>query len=487
MNSPLRVSRLIEHNFMRIQHVDISPGGRCLVVLKGPNEAGKTSALQGLIAALSGKRFDPEQPVNINSPDGSGQVQVTLADDVANRLRVTVNWTPKERYLTVHQITDDQDVRLSQGQTVLDTICSALAFDPLKFMHSAQAEQFKMLMNAIGAAEEFKVLAAERKSIYEDRTAANRELTVARIQCERTPDPSPNAELVPLSLDELNRQQAARSILEREATEAENAARALHEEINSLTARIAAAQQRLEALQAQYGPLMDAAGKKAEALAAMPSGASQIEQALAHNNRCVAQKLAREAGQRAAELAAESDRYTKRIEQIDRKVVDLVATSNLAERVPGLSIDAEQNILHDGVPLSQASGMRKLMISLMVGAAMNKQLRVMCLDEGDRLDPSSVDALTKYAAENGYQVWMTANYAGQPSDDRLVVDIADGKDGRPAAAAASARKSAKLIDDPGISAMYTDVGLDAAPVGEKSKTATTVKPVQPIDLDKLDL
>ena len=59
----LRVSRLQAVDFMRIEEIDLKTTGKALVILRGPNEAGKTSGMDALKATLAGARAMPEEPV----------------------------------------------------------------------------------------------------------------------------------------------------------------------------------------------------------------------------------------------------------------------------------------------------------------------------------------------------------------------------------------------------------------------------------------
>lgn len=487
MDKPLHISRLIETDWMRVRVTDISPGDRSIVVLRGPNEAGKTSALRGIIAALGGKGFDPDAPIRAGQE--SAQVQITLADSIANRLRLTATWTPKNRYLTVYQLSDDGEIKLPAPQKLLDQLLGALTFDPLRFQRSKPTEQLAMLMQAIGQAKAYEQLQARRKSFYDERTIANRMLKDAKTRAAATPDPSPDEDLTERPATEVNtflaqvrvQQQQADEYAaklrahEQETARLEQQQQSMGEELARLEARI---QELKRAIADGAQVIRDRKQKEAAAhqryaalVAAIPgtdAASAKLAELQQHNTRVAQQRQARQLREAVQKHERESERLTAAITSIDNEIRDLVARSELGQRVPGLVVDPEGQILHNGVPISQASGMRQLELSCLIGMAMSPQVRVMCIDEGDRLDPESLKRLTEIAKQYNYQFWMTAVYAGDnngngngqhivPVQDGVALDEHGQKAAATAAAAAVKKRSASKEPIPAnadVEAMY---------------------------------
>ena len=131
--SSLRVTRLEARDFKRIEALDVSPGRKSLIILRGPNEAGKTSAIDSLIATIGGKGRSPEVPVRRGAEDAA--VTVELSDALRPRYQVTRSWTTEGRtWLTVKTVNDDgTTAKLTAGQTLLDSLVSDVSFDPLAF------------------------------------------------------------------------------------------------------------------------------------------------------------------------------------------------------------------------------------------------------------------------------------------------------------------------------------------------------------------
>ena len=95
--------------------------------------------------------------------------------------------------------------------------------------------------------------------------------------------------------------------------------------------------------------------------------------------------------------------------------------------VPGLVFNGKE-FMHDGHPVEQMSGMRKLEISTLLGMAENPRLKAMVIDEGDQLDDAAVRRLAEIALERKYVVFMTAIRAGDPDDpNQKIIPIREGK------------------------------------------------------------
>jgi hypothetical protein len=132
----------------------------------------------------------------------------------------------------------------------------------------------------------------------------------------------------------------------------------------------------------------------------------------------------------AVELTAVSDQVAGKsavLAKLDTDAVAIVAASNIGQAVPGLAVTPAGEIRHNDLPLSQASGMRTLELSALLGMAASPRLRVMAIDEGDQLDDASIKRLTELARERDYSLWMTAIRAGDETDpDTCIVELREG-------------------------------------------------------------
>jgi hypothetical protein len=94
---------------------------------------------------------------------------------------------------------------------------------------------------------------------------------------------------------------------------------------------------------------------------------------------------------------------TKRIEAIDESKREQLA--NAKWPVPGLGF-GDEGVTFNGLPFEQASQAEARVVSFSVGAALNPELRVALIDDGEKLDKKSMRQLAELAAEKDMQVWI---------------------------------------------------------------------------------
>lgn len=426
----LRVSHLTEHNLMKIQTLEIIPGEKSLIIIKGPNEQGKTSAIRGLVSALGGKKLDPDVPIRLG--ESEALTDVILSDELAARYRVKVSYTPKNRYLKVYRIENDGEVEIKSGQTFLNDMIGSLTFNPVLFMTSSSEKQIKMLFDAIGKAEMLEQALKDRQEAYDRRTVINRQLKTIEADIKAKPNPAPNEvlerklpqavemELEKIESDNEKIRQARRKLEEhsRETTKKRDRMEALAKEISKLKEEV---HKRLQIEAEAENKLL---GHKVVDTTEI---AQRIQDISLHNAKCDQQdehNALKAKRKRFKDAAKEKE---SEMSLIDTAIRDTLNSSDIGKHVPGLTVSQEGKILHNGVPISQASGMEQLKLSSLIGMSADPNVRVMCIDEGDRLDPNSINELKRIATEHNFQIWMTAIYAGG-ADDEHVVNMSNGLD-----------------------------------------------------------
>ena len=472
-NSTLHVTRLQETNFKRISALDLSLGRRTLVVLQGPNEAGKTSAIDGLITALAGKRSAPTVPVRKGQEVAT--VDVELSD--ALRLRYKLQWWAKgsRTGLNLYSIDEaGERSKVSAPHTLLDSFVSDLSFDPLAFAKTTDPKaQRKLLMSAIGRPDLSDDVEARKAALVEDRRQINARVKALEAELSGPfADPAPGETLavatddaVKARLDAAERQNSARRTVAQRIVVADGKAGQAQQQVNAVAEQI----KKMQAQQASWmqvlGVQQTAHDKLQAELESLPAEVSTAEitadmakvQTANEQARCQGAHRAKKAERDAA--AKQADALTAKLEAADQGVVDVLVTSNIGKSIPGLSFVSGE-LYHNGVPFSQASGMRRLELSTLIGMAANPRLRVMCIDEGDQLDDASLFRLKALAKERDYQILMTAIRAGdETDDDTCFIRISDGQatQAAPASRDVAQGRSALQVTTPGTS--------DAAPVG----------------------
>lgn len=438
---PLRITSVHAKDFKRVVSAEIMPGARTLIVLQGPNEAGKTSAIEAMIAALGGKRRSPEVPIRKGSEVAT--VEVELSDELAARYRIIRSWKGDDTWLHVYGINDDGSrAKISAGQTELDSLVSDVSFSPLAFANASDKKlQVRMLCRAIGRPDLIDTAEQKKAAICEQRRLVNQEASTLKSRLEsELIDPAPGQDLHEVTADGVNARLKA-------AEDQNKARRDAWQNLENLKASHTKGVAAIAELDRQIKELQDKraayAGKLQQIAASIESGelaflgmpaevstteiTSQLQQIAADNARCAKQRAHREALAKLNTLGAQINEFNRQLEAIDTHVETTITASDLGKAVPGLSFK-DGSLMHNGVPFTQASGMRRLELSALIGMAANPRLRIMTIDEGDQLDDESLARLKELAAGRDFQLWMTAIRAGDANDaDTWVVPVRDGR------------------------------------------------------------
>jgi len=411
-----KIVSLTVSNFKRISAAHIEPDGS-VVILGGANEAGKTSVLDAIMAALAGGRAIPTEPVRRGAVKGS--VEVDLGDVVIVR-----TFTPSGGSLKVR--TKD-GANYSRAQSWLDARIGDLSCDPLAFMREAKATPKKAaerLRRIVGV--DTSALDVERAQVYDERRDIGRDVKRERGAAESMPC-YPDA-----PAEEVEPQVVSAAALLAEVREAEETVRRVEQaqgDIERVEATVQHWQREearlLEALaearrntRRATEPMEEAKANLERARqtvidpAPLRDQLDSLEQSNEHAraeaegiNRQVRANRAREAQQRRAEAAqATYDARTARIEAIDEERRAMLAAAEFP--VPGLSFDEAGGITYQGLPLEQASGAVQIRVSMAVALAANPEIRVVLIRDASLLDEGNMKLIAEMAEEHGAQVWL---------------------------------------------------------------------------------
>jgi hypothetical protein len=353
--------------------------------------------------------------------------------------------------------------RMDKPQALLDGFLGTLTFDPLAFTRMKPKEQAAILRALVPLSVDFDQLDALSRRDYETRTDLSRDVKLKRAQLEGMPSEKVEpvdadalvaqvrdaegrnrqlqearagqarqtqewsdahatlekleAERQPL-LDRLNAEQstlvsgqeaALEQFLEdqkealkrfRETQDSNRLAldRRRAEQLGGLESRTAETRQKAERLaglvaaQTQIGPDADIS-----ALLQQVQDAQQVNmRAQAWGNR---QKLADSVTELEKQVAALTEAMDA------REQAKAAALAEAAMPVPGLSFTAE-DVLFNGIPLTQASSAEQLRVSCGIAMAANPKLRVLRIQDGSLLDEHGMELLAELAAEKDFQVWI---------------------------------------------------------------------------------
>ena len=424
----MRVIGLTVENFLRVEAAEITPTGD-MVVIAGPNEAGKSTLINAVWVALGGADVAPEKPIR----DGAERAQITLeiGDGEGPVLVVERVFTAGGMRLKVTERREDgASVTFAKPQAILSAMLSGIAFDPEAFARMPAREQAELLAALTGL--DTADLDAEYDRVFAERRDVNRDAK-AMGECSMPQGERPEGVDVTALMADLDAADAANR--EREAR-AGRRQRALEEaegwetEARRLVDRADELRKEADQLAQRADGLIQDAGSSRKRLADAeplpdPIDTAPIRERLAGaESRNAEQRAYDDAVIRAEALAAkvsESEALTTRLDGIKTKRAERVAA--VAMPVEGLSI--EEGVVHfEGVPFSQASAARRLDISLAIGMAQHPKLRVLRIENGSLLDKRMMEVIEARCAEHGFQAWIERV---ADSDEGVGIYIEDGR------------------------------------------------------------
>ncbi|MBY0256927.1 AAA family ATPase [Methylobacterium sp.] len=413
----MKIIELQAENVKRLRAVTISPEGN-IVEISGRNGQGKTSVLDAIWWAVSGTTHI--QAVPIRKGENEARIRLDLGD-----LKVIRTFRRREEggHTTSLVVESADGARYQSPQKMLDSLLSALSFDPLAFTRmdgKAQLETLKRFVPGV----DFAAIEKASKADFDRRTEVNRTIRTLRSQAvsievpagtpaERIDDAALVAKLE--EAGEFNTDLERRRI-RREQAEDEVAA----QEASIETLRARAKQLRHDADEADAeadkinARMVVTRGKLADAEALPePIDTLDLRQRIADAGRinaAVAQREQRERIEKQVQAAeTEAAALTKAIEDRATQKREAIAKADLP--VPGIGF-GEDEILLNEVPFDQASSAEQLRTSVAIAIAANPKLRVIRIQDGSLLDEEAMRILAEMAQAADYQVWIERVGAG---------------------------------------------------------------------------
>lgn len=414
---PTRIIALEASNVKRIKTISIKPDGN-LIQITGPNGSGKTSTLDAIWWALSGTRNIQTTPIRKGTTEAI--IKLDLGEVIVTRkFKSKVDGGD---YTTTITVESRDGARFQSPQIMLDGLLGELTFDPLAFARAKPNEQFNTLRRFVPDVD-FDEIDGLQRGDYERRTDRNRDgkqyraAANAIILPDGTPDELESDEAVVKAIDDAGDINAACASFVARKLAAEN-------EVARQELIIADARQTLadyeEKLALAKG-LLTEFGEPPERVdvEALRATRDQIE----FRNIAVKAKIERA---RLAGIAegheAESNRLTAAMDARDAAKQAAVAAAELP--VKGITF-GDNEVLLNGLPLSQASDAEQLRMSVAIAMAGNPTLRVIRIRDGSLLDDTGMETLAAMAHQADYQIWIervdTTGKVGIVMEDGMVV------------------------------------------------------------------
>lgn len=449
----MQVLSFMAENFKRLRVVEIVPKGR-VIQLTGRNGQGKTSVLDGLWAALQGKRGSPEKPVRKGAT--KSKITFTLGDGKTGKREIIGTRTFDADRTTGIELRNAEGTKFSSPQALLDGLMGELAFDPLAFIHMEPKQQISALRQASKVDYDFEAANKANGEDFAARTIVNRDVdrlkgeAAAVTVMEGLPkakiDEAPilreireidSVNLLARQIDEAKRQAQANLDTAKAATtnarfkrhNIRTAIGQFEEQINELQKRIA--QKKVEEATVQseeIDPLEASETAIQTEVDAMPSGqfvdvlslTTKLQEAQTANREIDKREKKQTLETQLAAKEKEAMNLTRQIERRDEKKAEALGKAKLP--VEGLTFD-ENAVLMNGIPIEQLGEAEQLRISTLIAMSANPKLRVLRVMHGEALDDENLAVLAQLAEEHDFQIWM----ARVDSSGKVGIVMEDGE------------------------------------------------------------
>lgn len=413
----MKIIKLEAANVKRLKAVSIQADGKPVVIVGGKNEAGKSSVLDSIQYALGGKGTLPEQPIR------QGQDTASIVCDLGELVVKRVITANGQSSLIVQS---KDGLPYKSPQTLLDSLCAHLTFDPLSFCRLEPAKQAEMLRRLVGL--DFSELDAQRAKLYDERTMVGRDGRAAQTELTKAPFHA-NAPEEEVNLSDLvSKLEAARKI------NAENtmARRVFTDDQARLTCAINKRdhiQRQIEELtrdlayqNAEIEKQTQEVNRKAEMHKTMIDvDESSITKAM-KDLQSVNEQVRQNKGylKLNASVEAARERYRTLTDQI--AAIDAKKSATLAKAqfpLEGLSFN-ESGVTFNNIPFAQCSRAQQIKVAVAIGLAFNPKLRVILIRDGSLLDQDNLAMIAQVAAEKDAQVWIER--VGEGAEASVIIE-----------------------------------------------------------------
>jgi hypothetical protein len=396
---------------LRIVNLDNLPH-EGVITIAGPNDSGKSTILDVILAAVDVTRTDWRVPIR-RGEEGAREVVTLQSAQPAGKTVLTITRIWKEGGKSELTVTDAEGVPIKSPQRFLDGLIGAgIGFDPAAFAQQKPAEQVEALLRVLQLPEDPREIDLKRARLYDERTAIGRE--VKRLEglhaSQKMPDPRTPREEV--SLAQLT-QDLREAIQARAAWDGDvSALKALdglidadRKEILELEGKLAAARLRRTGRAKEWDTLARLHEEKGPRPDTKPAE-DALDQADTVNQAVRAAQAWWESSKAVGHQKASYDELTEEIRALDEHKRELLGSAHFP--IPGLGfaqIGKDWTVTWNDFPLQDCATSVKLRVGLAMAMSDNPLLRVVLLREAAFFDEENRALLRTWAAEHGVQVW----------------------------------------------------------------------------------
>lgn len=435
----MRVLTLEVHNIQRVRDVKFNLDGANLFLVGGKNDQGKTSALTALTMALCGKSGSDYPEMPLKNGETKGWIKVKLSGDEElhepDSLMVELLLRRKRDSTVVEEfrILDSAGEEAPEPRTLLKRLYEMRAFDPLSFENLDRKAKKALLEKLLHL--DFTEQKIDRKQIYDDRTAVNKEGIRRKAQYDAMPDykdvPAEEISTADLMTTLENRQESNKNnrIARDDFKKSEKSLQEKREDATALASQISNLQSQLDRVEEDISVAESIAERRKvviDGLVDLDEGeiAQQIKEADGTNAKVRANNDRILVAREVQGLRSKSEDLGKKITAIDEAQHETIAKTKFP--VEGLAFD-DEGVTLNGLPFEQASTAQRILTSVAVGMALNPKLKLLVCQDGNRLDEESLAALEDILIEKDYQMIVEFVTRTAADEDICSVVIKDGE------------------------------------------------------------
>lgn len=392
------------NGFKRLVQFSVDLDGKSLE-LKGKNRQGKSSVLEFIYNALTGKEF-PGVPVNKECIRGGGAIGL---DDGHT---VTLKFDSRGGRTLVVEGPDGKPVKAPQ--TFLNNLLGKFTFDPFAFADAPAGEQKKALQELLKL--DFSDIDVRKDAALREKREAEADAKAIEKQIE---DLINIRETQRVDVADLVTKQNARAEKVRILDGARNTMKTVETQIDAVTAKITGLGLEIEELKRQ---LADAEKEKLEVsarairgrevisqleteVAAMPDNSEAIVSADETNEKASAWERKESLRAEHALAVSDIDAAKQKLEDIENDRKERLLSAKFP--IEGLEF-TEDGVLFNGLPFNARNQSKSdiIRVGVAISIAQNPNLRIASIKDGALLDSESKADVLRILHENGFQAFI---------------------------------------------------------------------------------
>ena len=400
----MKIETISINGFKKLQQFALDPAGKS-VEIKGRNGQGKSSVIDGIWCALTGKDV-PGVPINRDSV--TAKIVVGLDDGHTARL----SWSAKGGKTLVVEGPDGEPVKAPAA--FLENLIGKISFDPFEFVNQQPAKQKAFLQQLLRL--DFSDIDSRKSAALAEKRDIERDAVRIDGEADLLVD-AKNVERVDVA-DLLSKQrerlevidagkQAAHAmeIAESESRRAEELVASIEAQIAELSRKLESAKVAAEVAGSDIKPRTAELQRLRDLVATMPDNSEAIRTAEETNKQADRWAKRLELVAQSKGIKDEIAAVTATIESIESERRELLMNAKFP--VPGLSFSVD-GVLFNGLPFDSGNQCQSdiLRVGVAIAVAQNPTARIVRIKDGSLLDSKAKADLLAMLAENGFQAFI---------------------------------------------------------------------------------